>query len=292
MPTRYTDVPLAKIQALPGGQISEPECKMLYWMASEQWTGTGEIVEIGSLYGKSTTCLARGMRDNPHKRIGSLHAYDMWLADDDTEYMLGQLPKGFRGSFRHIFDKNTADFDDILVVHEGDATKADWCGKPIEILFIDCSVSLEFHEAIFKKFYPYLSRGSVVIQQDYFFYRSYYLPLMMERLSPYMQEMGNADTSMVFQLLEKLPERLFDGPLVTSNEDVIESLETLSNFYKGATTVHGSIISTMLVYFYTRLKNKAKAEEWAKRVIVANGIKPDSKPSAIIRNLNNALAGI
>ena len=290
--SHYTNTPAAKIAGLPSGQISEPECKLLYWLAAEQWSGVGEIVEIGSLYGKSTTCLARGMRDNPKKRIGSLHAYDMWLADDDTEYMLGQLPKGFRGSFRHIFDKNTAEFSDFLEVHEGDATKADWCGKPIEILFIDCSVSLEFHEAIFKKFYPYLKRGSVVIQQDYFFYRSYYLPLMMGTLAPYMQEIGNADTSMVFQLIQKLPESIFTEPLVKSNEDVIESLEELAKHYKGATTVHGSIICCMLIYFYTKLKNKAKAEEWAEMVIIGNNLKPDSKRSAIIRNLNNALDGI
>lgn len=287
----YVDVPDSIVANLPMGQISPPECKMLYWLASKIWTGQGEIVEIGSLYGKSTVCIARGMKANPCTKTGQFHAYDRWIVDDENTYMMGQLKEGYRGSFRNLFDENIEPLKEFIVPHEGDVFDAEWCGKPIEILFIDCSVSVEFHEMIFKKFYPFLQRGSILIHQDYFLYRSYYLPLMMAKLYEHLQEWGNADTSMIFQMLHKIPPEMFDQSLASSDEEIITALKMLISVY-GVKTTHGGVIASMLVYFYKKIGENAKSEAWAEKIIKDNGITETSKSSSIIRNLKNALAGI
>jgi hypothetical protein len=131
------------------------------------------------------------MANRARVKTGKLHAFDRWIADEENEYMLGQMPFGYRGSFKHLFDKNVAEYADLIVPHEGDATKAKW-SEPIQILFLDCSVSCEFHEAMFRIFYPHLHTGAILIQQDYFLYRSYYLPPMMARLGEYINLIGNA----------------------------------------------------------------------------------------------------
>jgi Methyltransferase domain len=285
----YKDVPLSAVAGVPQGQISEIECKMLYWFASELWSGHGAIVELGSLFGKSTVCLARGMAANAMPaagKVGRLHAFDRWEADDENAYMMTQLKKGYRGSFRSKFDANTKDVSDWIVPHEGDIFDAEWTGGPIEILFIDCSVSKEFHEMAYKKFFPHLSRGSVVIHQDYFFYRSYYLPLMMGKLAPYITEKGNADTSMIYQVERPLPECMFEQPLASSDEEIVFALETLVEAYGGPETQHGGVIASMLVYFYKVKGDEAKSMQWAESIVEKNAYYKDNP---VHRNLSKAM---
>lgn len=283
---------LPELTDLPMGQISQVECRMLYGLAASVWTGRGDIVEIGSLYGKSTVCLARGMRTNAAvDKPGRLHAYDKWTADAENDYMLGQLPEGHKGSFRAIFDENTKSYSDLIVPHEGDVAQAKWSGRPIEILFIDCSVSREFHEMLFRKFYPFLMDGSILIHQDFFLYRSYYLPLMMAKLYPCFDEIGNMDTSMIYQMKAPIPEILFSGPLAADEKEVVDALKISADVYGGLATQWGGIFGTMLVYFYTMLGKKDRAEEIAQAIIEKQGFNADSKPCAVIYNLNHALEG-
>lgn len=287
--TRDDLLALPDLENLPKGQISPMECKMLYGLAKDCWTGAGDIVEIGSLYGKSTVCLARGMRDNAAtEKPGRLHAFDKWTADDENAYMLGQLPKGFKGSFRHFFDDNTQEVAQWIDAHEGDVADIEWCGRPIEILFIDCSVSKEFHEMLFRKFFPSLVDGAILIHQDFFLYRSYYLPLMMAKLSPYFDELGNMDTSMMYQQKAPIPPSMYAKPLGESDGEIVLALEVMSSFYGGPKTVWGAIIETMLVYFYTLTGDKRRAEDTAQKIVTEHAM-ADGSPVAM--NLNHALAG-
>jgi len=288
----FTNVPMQAIADLPQGQITDIECKLLYWLTSEIWSGKGAIVELGSLYGKSTVCLARGMAANamaPAGKTGKLHAFDKWLVDDENAFMLKQLGKGYRGSFKRIFEDNTDSLKDWIVAHEGDVFDAKWTHGPIEILFIDCSISKEFHEMVFKKFFPFLRRGSIVIQQDYFFYRSYYLPLMMGKLQQFLTEKVNADTSMMYQAEVSIPVSMFAKPLADSDKEIALSLEARIKHYGGIASPHGGIIGAMLVYFYTLRGNAQKAEEWSERIRRENKY---SAGNPVYRNLNNALAAV
>lgn len=262
---------------------------MLYSLTSQGWTGRGEIVEIGSLFGKSTVCLARGMADNPNEKIGKLHAFDKWKEDGESGYMFATFPDKYRGSFRHLFDQNTEEVKEWIIPHQGDVSKHEWCGKLIEILFLDCSVSREFHEAIFSKFFPFLRPGSILIHQDYFFYRSYYLPLMMAKLSPYIEERRSCDTSMVYEVVKKVPDNLFENQLTDNDDDIVWSLEKLTEVY-GQKTTHGAIVSTMLMYFHTLRGERDKAETVAKAV-EDTGI-TEKITSPVIPNMRNAMAGV
>ena len=261
---------------------------MLYTFAVERWSGKDEIVEIGSLYGKSTVCLAMGARDNPEKiKTGKVHAFDKWVSDDENAYMLKSMSNG-KGSFRHIFDENTADFKEWIVPHQGDAMQSQW-DKPIGILFLDCSVSGQFHEAMFRTFYPHLDTGSILIHQDFFLYRSFYLPAMMLELNDYFQIMGNADTSMCYQMTRPIPESRFDRSGVPDDETIVKATEELIPVFGGLEKVGGGILGTMLVYFYRIRGNEEKKVEWAEKIVEAQGIKPGFKKTATSINLANAL---
>jgi len=231
---------------LPAGQISQSECKLLYWLASNVWSGRGAIVEIGSLFGKSTTCLARGMVASGHETKGMLHCFDKWVLDDESRYMLKSRDVG--ESFYLEFLQNTERYRNVIVPHIGDVTKATW-DTGIEILFIDCSVSLDVHKAIFKTFYPHLSRGSVIVHQDYIFYRSYYLPYIMQKVSRHCRRMGTVETSAVWQFDERIADCQINNP---RDDEIGRAIESEVLAYGGRQTLHGAILACSLVYFYKR----------------------------------------
>ena len=279
---------LPEIDNLPMGQISSDECKLLYWLAKEVWNGKGTIVEVGSLYGKSTVCLGRGIRENKNEKKGKLHCFDRWMVDDENRYMMGQLKKGYNGSFKHLFDSNVNDFTDLIITHEGDAFEQEWSGEDIAILFLDCSVSKEFHEMAFNKFFKNLNIDSILIHQDYFFYRSYYLPLMMVKLSNYMSMIGNVDTSMVYQVRSKIPDKMFIKPLIDDELEIEESLLWHIKLYGGMKTQWGGIFCTMMLYYYYTKNDISKFIETTKKLMYEQKI-TSSTNNAVVRNLNSLM---
>ncbi|HIP80624.1 MAG TPA: hypothetical protein EYH07_19455, partial [Kiloniellaceae bacterium] len=61
MVSDFGDVELPPLREVPG-MTSASECRYLYWLASSQLSGAGQLVEIGSWLGRSTMHLAAGLR--------------------------------------------------------------------------------------------------------------------------------------------------------------------------------------------------------------------------------------
>jgi hypothetical protein len=224
---------------------------------------------------------------NPDK-AKRLHVFDRWEVNDSNAFYLNWLPergKGFRGSFKSDFDRNVAEWSDLIVTHEGDTRNMPWNGRPIEILFLDCSTSHDFHKMLFQKFYSSLiPQTGIVIHQDYFLHRSYYLPPMMRKLREYFSMLINHDTSMLFMLKRPLPDSAFEEPLFSSDEEMLTLLEEQRQEF-GLKTDAGGILGSMLVFYHMTHGNPDLARQ------LAEEIRHGSARDPVIRNVHNALKG-
>jgi hypothetical protein len=214
------------------GMIEPVERLMLYWAAKEFWRGFGEIVEIGCFAGLSTTALARGIQDNGAVKTKRkrLHSYDLFqIPDYNTEYyckLLG-LPSEYRGSFQHVFERNIADYHETVAIYPGDVVAREWQGRPIEVMFLDCSETEELFDHVFRSFFRALIPGqSLVILQDFFYYRTYFLPHFVLRFAKQFELVGTAGSSLVLRHIEPFPDEAFGKATLGTETEMRRSLQT------------------------------------------------------------------
>jgi hypothetical protein len=166
-PWRAIGLP-AEVERVPT-MLSSGEQQLLYWLARDYVSGEGAVVDGGCFIGGSTTALLAGLRDRSTRWNGPpLETYDKFRVE------AYEIPQFFAGttlavgdSFRPVFDANVRSFDVPHVVHEGDIIEIGWSGGPIELLFLDVLKSWKINDAVLHDFFPHLSPGSVIVQQDY-----------------------------------------------------------------------------------------------------------------------------
>jgi hypothetical protein len=174
--------------------LSTEEKQFLYWVTSEYFEGSGAIVDAGCFVGGSTVALAAGLAAARGREtwgpMAQLHSYDMFLVDDYMQQWYFERnnlrPEGNR--FRNIFDANTTAWRQVLEVHDGDIMTFSWDRDLIEILFIDICKRWDVNDHVTREFFPHLIPGrSLVIQQDFFHHREYWVILTQELLQDYFE---------------------------------------------------------------------------------------------------------
>lgn len=164
--------------------LAPDELALLYALARHHYTGSGAIVDTGTLLGLTTNCLARGLRDN--KRIAELakrkkiFVFDRFAEQVITRssHLIGKTPTG--SLFDRFLEVNR-DFIDMVYVSPGNLLDMHWDGRPIEILLIDAAKSWDLNDFHVSQFFPALIPGhSVVLQQDYIHYNEPWVHLTME----------------------------------------------------------------------------------------------------------------
>lgn len=205
----------------PYGLLAKEEAAMLYFLARDFYTGSGEIVDAGAFLGTSSFCLAKGLADNirVNSRYKRIHAYDAFKpwrepagTTDDTIRM---LEKDFKvtlidGSFIHSFLENTKNYSDAIHVVEGDFL---WsrCPSSVEILFVDICKNIEIQSHILREYYRKLLLGGIVVHQDYHHALLPWIHVVQERLSEYFEVVVNkASYSAVFMLTKEIPDSVID----------------------------------------------------------------------------------
>ena len=199
-PWRFIDARHITNSRIPG-MIEPLEQRMLYWAARDFVRGRGQIAEVGTFVGLSSHCLASGLRDNKCRDETLLHSYDRFLIDDhNTTYikLLDGVDPSFRGSFFHLFKKYTAPLSDYIRPTMGDIFTQDWSGEPIEVMFLNSSTPRDLVGHVFDTFFPSIVDGGLVIFQDFFFYRSYWLSALVAALHSELMFLGQAHTSAAF----------------------------------------------------------------------------------------------
>lgn len=145
------------------GWISEKEAKLLY-CAAAFGQGQGDIVEIGSAWGKSTIILAQASREfrgdtvfavDPHTGGKSyLASIKKETIDTYPEFLENIRKCGVEGLVKPI-------------VRKSEEASGEWSGRPIRLLFIDGWHSYECVKKDILNWSRFLIHKGIIILDDY-----------------------------------------------------------------------------------------------------------------------------
>ena len=154
LPFSQSDFDLSIISDIEGW-LSSKEAKLLYRLAS-QTTGRGEIVEIGSWKGKSTTCLSLGSRKAAGTNVTAIdpHTGSSEHGDVDT----------YAEFLSNIERKGVADM--VTPIRKPSAEVAKEWRKPVELLWIDGAHEYEYVLEDLNVWMPHLMEGGIVAFHD------------------------------------------------------------------------------------------------------------------------------
>ena len=188
--------------------LSDEEGRMLRWVAEFDYRGAGAICELGTFVGGSTARLAFGLSLNQHAR-GTIHCYDRYECAENMKQKLlysRGISEFAGGDVLPLAKSLLREFDQILSFHKGDILDVSWSGGPIEILFLDILKTVPIADHVSATFFPLLIPGrSLLIQQDYFYFRNPWVVVQMELLKDYLDLVGYTDShSAVFRCRRKI----------------------------------------------------------------------------------------
>jgi hypothetical protein len=166
--------------------LSKAERRLLYSLARDYAAGDAAIVDAGCFLGGSTAALLAGVRDHEQPWSGPpVESYDLFRVEAYTvpKFFAGEHTARVGDSFRPRYDAHIARFEVPHVAHEGDITEIGWSGGSIEVLFLDVLKAWEINDAVLRDFFPSLVPGrSVIVQQDYGYGDTPWIPITMELL--------------------------------------------------------------------------------------------------------------
>lgn len=216
------------------GMISSQEQEYLCHYASHEYSGQGEIVDLGCWLGSSTVELAKGLQSNPYPKASSrkVHAYDIFIWESWMDACVVGSP--FEGKFKpgDSFFQECVDLTQPwqrqINFHPGDLNKLGWQGGAIEFLFIDAMKSWELANTIIHEFFSALiPEQSVIVHQDFTHYYTYWIYLTMYRLREYFEPVYDIpnSSSLVYKYIKPIPENLLKSSytLESFSEDEINA---------------------------------------------------------------------
>jgi len=141
------------------GFLGDSEAMALYHMA-RYGPGDGEIVEIGSFKGRSTTCLAMGSMDSEREKITSIDPHH------GARNIMHKVPEG---GTEKVFKENLQKFGVAEHVDPYTATSAKMAetwDKEIRLLFIDGDHDYEVARLDYELWEPHLIKGGLIAIHD------------------------------------------------------------------------------------------------------------------------------
>ena len=201
----FAEVSPSDIPKLPG-MISEAEGRYLYWLTSEQYTGKGAVVEIGSWLGRSTTYLASGLRSNSFGT--KLHCFDHFKWSKTWNHTT-QIEMPDKADFLPIFLNNIESYRDIIEVYRTRMRDLSWIGGPVEILFLDAPKRLSDISSVLTAFSKYLiPKISIVVWQDFLHGPSFEIAASISNLYKYLKPLHTVTSgcTVSFRVSKVFPE--------------------------------------------------------------------------------------
>jgi len=161
----YLPYVVRKFSTIPG-MVSLEEGVYLYFLAYSSST-TGDIIEIGSWQGRSTSFLAQGCRDSGN---GIVHAIDPFTGNEGKENQY-RVEKKDLSDLQQMFIKNIKDANllDYVKLYPVSAKTArpDLESISARILFIDGNHDYGFVKSDMDMYLSLLKPGGIVVLDDY-----------------------------------------------------------------------------------------------------------------------------
>jgi hypothetical protein len=179
--------------------LTQEEMRMLAWLG-QTIEAPGAFLDLGSFLGGSTIALALGASRAKTRR--TVHAYDSFILNEYLKYTF-LYNKGHRfvagNDGFEVFQKFTKSFSALIEPHRGNIQTMSWPDDDVAILFVDLSKSTEMNAHLLRKYFVALNGGSIVVQQDFLFFRCPWLHTTMYQLRDAMPLLTTTqDSSAVF----------------------------------------------------------------------------------------------
>ncbi len=210
--------------------ISTEEKQYLYWLGSSVWQGVGLIVEFGPWLGGSTWCLAAGMQDSGFRSYKRYVVYDnfIWREFMSDRASLTLKPGDFFqaeflnniGKYKSIISSYKCALPDEIISNDQEAESKRYTSDeyvvlfhdvpgadPVEILFVDGAKSwLGFKHLLLNISARLIPGRSILVFQDFKYWGTYWVPLMLNFLGDYLQPIHNVTsaTTVTFRLLKPI----------------------------------------------------------------------------------------
>jgi len=143
---------------LTKGDIGIDECKLLYELASQAFSGC--IVEIGSYLGKSTIALAGGSKQHNKVPVYAIEPHEVFNGLFGGQYG----PKDRKSFFKNIIRTNVCDLVHLVNLSSEEASKG-W-SKDIALLFIDGDHRHSSVKKDFECWAPFVTKNGIIIFHD------------------------------------------------------------------------------------------------------------------------------
>ncbi len=199
------------------GMTSKQERCYVKDYAENEYTGQGEIVDLGCWLGSLTLPLVIGLNNNSHINNNQIkiHAYErfIWKKWMNEEVKNTPLENKYNDedNFLDSFIEQIKPYENQVKIHVGDLKTMTWEeNKPIEFLLVDAMKDWNLTNHILQEFFPALVPNISVIQhQDFCHYRCVWIHLIMYRLKDYFEPMLYVPRgSVIFKYIRQIPSEL------------------------------------------------------------------------------------
>jgi hypothetical protein len=208
--------------------LTHEEMRMLAWLAMHVKVD-GAVVDLGCFLGGSSVSLAWGVSKGSYER--AVYSFDHFNIDEHGKYLY--LYKRGHGFFPGtdafpIFEKFTKPISDKIIPIKGDVLDYNWDKENISILFIDLAKTKQLNDHILYNFFPQLLPGSIIVQQDFLFFRTPWIYPTMHKLSDSIEFLSHTkDNSVVFGVHRSIKQEELTKCLSrnTTYDDTIDAIK-------------------------------------------------------------------
>lgn len=173
------------------GMLSPADGELIRSVTKRIWRDQGALVDAGSFIGATALSLIAGAyATGAPVPDGLVHCYDTfrisesYLADYFTQQEAGlpvPVEPPYRGSFRDLFDIQTARFAKLISLHAGDIA-VEPVPAEIRVMVADICVTLRNNSIVLKRFAPQVLSGGAIVYREYLRVWHPWVPLTIHRL--------------------------------------------------------------------------------------------------------------
>jgi len=212
------DKNLVKLPLL--GMTSNQERSYAKYYTENEYTGQGEIVDLGSWLGSFTLPLILGLKNNKNYdklKEKQIHVYEgfIWESSWMEKEVIGTKLEGKYkegDNFLDSFLEQISPYQDMVKINMGDLTTMTWeKEKPIEFLLVDAIKNWDLTNHIIQQFFPALIPNVSLIQhQDFCHYNCSWIHLIMYRFRDYFEPILYVPNgSVIFRNIKSIPEEYY-----------------------------------------------------------------------------------